>query len=288
MLKEWPLVAFTILGQMAVGLFSLTGFFLLVIWSTPSAAGRRTLLFDLALVLGLLITAALVSFFHLRHPLRARRVLANLRTSWLSREIFFELGFMGLVAVAGLQTWRGAERSVPFAGVLVAACVAGALFLVSMSKLYMLPALPAWNIAYTPLSFGLTALILGALSLAISLRFGGGSWDTSRLLLRLSSMALVVEIPLAIFIAPRHGICVIRPRPSLRPVDELPRLLHWGRVALLGAGLVFVEVEFFTGIDGMTTRRGPGPALILAFMLILLGEIAGRFHFYGLVARPGR
>jgi len=279
MFKEWPLVAFTILGQMGVGVFLLTCCFLSVGEIPPSAGSRRTLLLNIALALGLLILAALVSFFHLRHPFRARRVLSNLRTSWLSREILFELGFIGLAALAGFLTWRDAEWGASFTAVLTAACVAGALFWVSMSKLYMLPTLPAWNTAFTPLSFAMTTLILGALGLAMILRASGGSWDTSALLLRLSLIALAGEIVIAVRHAARHKAPGPGSQPSLRPPDSPPRRLHGARLlafalgsALVGAALIANDVRI----------------LAAAFTLILAGEVLGRFLFYGRVTRPGR
>ncbi len=100
MLKEWPLVAFTVLGQMAVGLFLFFHAPFLVRGRAPSPGWFVTWLVVLALVAALVAAAALVSLFHLRHPLRARFALSNLRSSWLSREILFELVFLGLVALS--------------------------------------------------------------------------------------------------------------------------------------------------------------------------------------------
>ncbi|MCK7483603.1 MAG: dimethyl sulfoxide reductase anchor subunit [Candidatus Moduliflexus flocculans] len=102
MLKEWPLVAFTVLGQAAVGIFVLFHLPFLARFRAPTYGWRITWLVTLALVLLLAGLAVLVSFFHLRHPLRARFALSNLRSSWLSREILFELVFMALVGAAGM------------------------------------------------------------------------------------------------------------------------------------------------------------------------------------------
>jgi DMSO reductase anchor subunit len=41
------------------------------------------------------------------------------------------------------------------------------------------------------------------------------------------------------------------------------------------------------GGNDIMNEKGIGPALLLAFVLMLAGEIAGRFYFYGLVIRPG-
>ena len=288
MLKEWPLVAFTILGQMAVGAFLVFHAPFLDHRKMPAAGWRETWLTDLAVVIVLTVLAALVSFFHLRHPIRARRALSNLRTSWLSREILFELGFLGLVGLAAILALSRSAANGAVPALLIAAGLAGLLFLMSMAKLYMLPTLPAWSDIFTPLSFFLTAFNLGAMVTEIIIHGRGVQGVFELDLLFLSFIFVLVEILLTVFIAPRHGVFGSRPAPSLRPDGGSPGALHWGRVALLGAGLFFIAIAMGAGIDDLMTDRGPGLALVLAFVFVLAGEVAGRFHFYGLVVRPGR
>jgi len=287
MLKEWPLVAFTLLGQMALGIFLCFHAPFLVHGRVPSYGWRAGWLIILAVVVALMALAALVSFFHLRHPIRARHVLSNLRSSWLSREILFELVFVALTVLAAWLAWiRSPARPLHW-GVLVAACLAGGLFLLSMAKLYMLPSMPVWRGAYTPVSFALTTLVTGAVTTELIVRgvVGPGSLD-----LDLPAFALgllIVEILLAALAAPRHGLRGVRPKPSLRPVDDSPRVCHRARIALLAAGLVFIVTGIAAGANDIMKERGVSPALLLAFVLILAGETAGRFHFYGLAAKPG-
>jgi anaerobic dimethyl sulfoxide reductase subunit C (anchor subunit) len=289
MLKEWPLVAFTVAGQMAVGVFLFAGLpFFLIAAGHMDAVARRTGLGALAAAFALLAAAALVSLFHLHHPFRARYVLSNLRTSWLSREIFFELGFMGLVALAIVLALTGAPQGGLFKGVMAAAGLAGVLFLLSMTKLYMLQTVPAWNLAYTPLSFVMTALTLGAMAAALLIdvrareRFPFGD------VLTLSFFLVAAEIVLSLLFATGHGICRPRTGPSLRPPAETPRLLHLGRLALLTAGLVLIGAAMSAGDGRAASGSGVGGVLAVAFVLILAGQVAGRFLFYGLIARTGR
>ena len=287
MLKEWPLVAFTILGQTAVGVFAVFHLPFLVRGRLPGSGWRLTWIVTLAIVVLITAAAAFVSFFHLRHPLRARYALSNLRTSWLSREILFELAFGGLVVLEGwLAFVRPASRGTLWP-VIVAAGLAGALFIVSMARLYMLPALPAWSGAYTPLSFLLTTLVLGAVGTEVIARglAGPGAFE-----LNLTGIALVLvaaEILLAVVLAPRHGLRGVRPGPSLRPTDDAPRRFHRARIVLLALASVCLALDLATGGSDIMNEKGIGLALLLAFVLMLAGEIAGRFHFYGLVARPG-
>ncbi len=280
MWKEWPLVAFTIAGQMAVGLFLVAGFPLFLLdGSHAVGTTREEGLAVLAVVLGLLVAAALLSFFHIHHPLRARSSLVNIRTSWLSREIFFELVFIALVAVEIVLVWGVSAASGLSRGVHVAAALAGILFLLSMIRLYMLETLPLWNQAYTPLSFALTALSLGAIA-------AGFIWGGIFILLSLAFVA--AEIVISFLLAPGHGVYRSRPPPSLRPPADVPRYLHPARLAsslaglsLLGAALIWGRGRAVEGLNGKEW-------LVAAFALVLAGQLTGRFLFYGLLARPGR
>lgn len=153
---EWPLVLFTVLGETSIGI-------LLALWwldRTPLDAGlyRKATLTSGAL-LGLALVASL---FHLGHPEAAYRALTHLGSSWLSREILFFV----LAALAWVYLFLQISR--PNGQRRVAAGIAGLLGLfgiVSSAMIYVLPRVPAWNSAQTPLFFLLTTGLLGALSL---------------------------------------------------------------------------------------------------------------------------
>jgi len=289
MLKEWPLVAFTIAGQMAVGIFLLVAVpLLLFAGADAGASAHETGLAVLAVVLGLLIAAALLSFFHLHHPFRARRVLTNLRTSWLSREIFFELGFMAFVAFGALLSWRRPAEGILLKGILAAAGLAGILFILSMSKLYMLQTVPPWNQAYTPLSFFMTSLSLGALAAALVRASGADTPSRSGAYILLAFVFVAAEAALSFLIAPGHGVFGYRPGPSLRPPAEAHRTLHLARLALLLMGLALIRGAMVAGEGRAASGLGGNGLLAVALALVLAGQVAGRFLFYGLFGRPGR
>lgn len=286
MLKEWPLVAFTVLGQAAVGLFVFFHLPFLARFRAPTYGWRITWLVTLALVLLLAGLAVLVSFFHLRHPLRARFALSNLRSSWLSREILFELVFMALVGAAGWLAWSRAPSAGSAWALVAATALAGGLFLASMAKLYMLPALPVWRQGYTPVSFFLASFALGALATEIVVRTVAGPGVFGLDLMRGAQVLILLEILLAVLLVPRHGILGVRPEPSLRPSGGPPRLLHAIRIVLLAAGFAFAASDIGSGAGSIMNEKGAGPTLLLAFAAVLAGEVVGRFHFYGLVGRP--
>jgi len=97
-LKEWPLVAFTILVQAVAGAFVLL-FSLVVINAHhffPSGAVRLFPLFSgrawPPFLMGL---SLIISLFHLGQPSAAYLAVRNIGTSWLSREILGSCLFLG-------------------------------------------------------------------------------------------------------------------------------------------------------------------------------------------------
>jgi len=287
MLKEWPLVAFTILGQTAVGLFWFFHIPFLLGGGVPGPDWRVPWLIILGLVAALMALATLASLFHLHHPVRARRALGNLRTSWLSREILFELAFLALVMAVAVMSASGNPRPGLRWALLASGCVAGGLFMLSMTKLYMLPTLPAWSGLYTPLAFLATTLVAGAVGAELAVRIVAGPGVFPIDLPAISAVLIVGEIGLAALGVPGQGLRGARPAPSLRPRALPRRALHGIRLALLTAGLVLIMVDRSAGANDIVNERGAGLALTLAFLFVLAGEAAGRFHFYGLVPRPG-
>jgi DMSO reductase anchor subunit len=287
MLKEWPLVAFTILGQTAVGLFWFFHLPFLVRGRVPGPGWRVSWLIILGLVAALMAFATLASFFHLHHPFRARRALGNLRTSWLSREILFDLAFLALVVSVAVLGAFGSPRPGLRWALLAAGCAAGGLFLLSMAELYMLPTVPVWRGAYTPLAFLSTTLVGGAIATEVAVRVVAGPGVFPIDLPAIALVLIAGEIVLAAFAAPGQGLRGVRPAPSLRPRAVPRRALHWARLALLAAGLVLIAVDRASGGNDIMNERGAGPALTLALLFVLAGEAAGRFHYYGLVPRAG-
>lgn len=290
MLKEWPLVAFTIAGQTAVGLLLVAG--IPLFFSRSAAADGPARVSRLAVILtalGLMAAASVLSLFHLRHPFRAVRVLANVRASWLSREILFELAFMALLAALGFALWKQVGEEGLHRALFAAAGISGALFVWSMSRLYMLKAVPAWDHAYTPLSFVLTALMLGGLAAAALF---GPAWPDGAPYLRLllaGCLALVAAaFFLALLMAPGHGILRVRAAASLLPPGSASMGLHAARLILLCGGCLALAAVLSKGTRSGGESQAHAFPVAVAWLLVLAGEVLGRFHFYGQVGRLGR
>lgn len=281
--KEWPLVAFTLLSQIAVGaLWTLAAAYFFAREARPGGIFADFARRGFSAVIALLIIAAAFSFLHLGRPQRAVFVLYNWRRSWLSREIFFELAFLASVVVlAVLSRRRGAPASLLLGAYLLAALL-GFLFLCSMSKLYMLRTVPSWRSPYTPLSFFLSALLLGPLAAAAGgeriLSFSGraSAFLNTELLFVLAGIVLIV-LTILLF-TPKIGFLGARESTLLEfPARQMyPYLLF--RLLFLAAAVLMIVLYH---------QVERGPLLALAFVSAVTSEILGRYLFYAIYGRLG-
>jgi anaerobic dimethyl sulfoxide reductase subunit C (anchor subunit) len=279
--REWPLVVFTLLGQLAVGCFFSV---VLPLHFARPAAGQaaRALRFWAPAALAVILAAgAAVSFLHLGHPFRAYRVLANLRTSWLSREIVAELAFLaGLATLAALAFFGPGEgRASRVAAILTS--VAALAFLASMTRLYMLTTVPNWNTAATPLSFGLSAGLLGALGAAGVAVFVLRDAAAARPWVGAALGLIGIAVLMWLVVAPVYGSAGPRDTPALFPPAARSWPLHGARLGLLAAAGIALA-SLVAGRGGLMV---PFAAAALA---VAAAEVVGRFLFYGLHGGPGR
>ncbi|AET68111.1 DMSO reductase anchor subunit [Desulfosporosinus orientis DSM 765] len=155
---EWPLIIFTVMGEAAIGI-------LLALWWLDRTPLDIKVYKKATLTSGILLALALVaSLAHLGHPEAAYRAVSHLSTSWLSREILFFL----MTAAAWLYLFIQIRR--PDGKRRMAAGIAGLLGLLgilSSAMIYVLPRVPAWDSAQTPLFFLLTTGLLGGLILLL-------------------------------------------------------------------------------------------------------------------------
>jgi anaerobic dimethyl sulfoxide reductase subunit B (iron-sulfur subunit) len=255
--EETPLVAFTLLGQMAVG-----GFWAMQ-WLFTSlvehdASGLKLLpLLAVGASLGL---GLLASFAHLGNKRNAWRAVLHLRKSWLSREILFSLLFgAGWLAVmlAGMRvpallTWGTA--------------LLGLALVYSMGQVYRLKASAPWNSWRTNVGFFVSAALLGLLLMAALL-----SWESHQ---------TGIQIPVWQWTA--IGIAVLlllsaRVMVGNQASGHLKIVRLWWLLVL--AGVLGTVVIFFIS-------PVPWRAALSLLLVILCAEGIGRWLFYE--AREGR
>ena len=292
--KEWPLIAFTLLSQTAVGFFLLFTVPLALSGTGTGAADVRLLrLRSLFIVLILLAAAAALSFFHLGNPLGAYRALNNVRTSRLSREIFFELLLIFLIAVVGWLEWRRIGSQDLRLGLYLLAALASVGLIWSMAAIYRLEAVPVWNNAMTPFSFFMTAFILGALGSAVApafklLREGEGAPPfAGRFPMNAAALALLaLNFIGVVLFDPNFGIRRLGRRGFGSKLSQVFVLLYGLRLAFLLTAAVAVVPSILA--ESPLTLGSPVQNLIIwAFAAALVSETLGRVLFYALFEKDG-
>ena len=152
---HWPLIVMTVLTQLSVGALA-------ALWLAALALGARAVRFPALLALGVGMAALGASTLHLGRPIHAYRALKMWRRSWLSREVLLFAIFAGIACAYAFCLWM--QWSV---AAWLGACtaLAGASGIYASSRLYRVPARPAWNSRNTTAEFFFTALLLGQLFL---------------------------------------------------------------------------------------------------------------------------
>lgn len=148
----WPAVLNFFLGGVGAGLY--------VVAALAHGSGRAPAMAVAAWLGPALVLAGFASVgTEAGRPLRGARLLARIRTSWMSRELL--LG--GLFVALAL-----AEIAWPAPALRLLA--AGAGLLLALAQGFMLRrarGIPAWDVAIMPVVFGLSALVSGAGAYAV-------------------------------------------------------------------------------------------------------------------------
>jgi DMSO reductase anchor subunit len=148
-----PLVAMTVLTQMAVGAFA-------AIWLRSLIRAGGSPPYGAAIAFAIAVLALGASTFHLGRPVHAYRALRMWRRSWLSREVLAFSLFAGVAFAYAAALWMRIPAATLLGGTTVLFGIAG---ITSSAFIYLVPARPAWNSKHTVSEFFLTAAILGSL-----------------------------------------------------------------------------------------------------------------------------
>jgi DMSO reductase anchor subunit len=207
--------------------------------------------------------------------------LRNLATSWLSREIL-AIGIFSfcLVVVLGTSITTGDSR-LP-AILLAPAAAAGVFLLWTMARVYLIPTIPAWNSAYTPLSFIATAVCLGLVScLLFNLN---GVFELEKQAMNLCVGLLVAVLILELL----FGLLHQRRQVNMDVGFDGPAFDHGALYTLFLARMAALLVACLAVIFLVLQ---PGyehhPWLYPVLVLVILQEFAGRLLFYASYFRTG-
>ena len=241
-----PLVAFTSLAIAGSGLVSACALNQVLHGYAPAG--------PLAAGVGLLASGLAVSLGHLGQRRRAALAVRGAGRSALSNEVLLAGAALGLAMVAGGLAWAGA----PSGGVVVAAGVVNALFLLSVGLVYRLEGQLTWNgfSVLTPLTGGLA---FGAIVLGSSAGADG-------------SMRWVLLLPAidALVFSQRWRDIAALPHSAATPASAW----HLRRTQLLAARFFLLDVVPF-----FMLAVSPAP---FAIVLAAIGLTLDRIGFYAL------
>jgi anaerobic dimethyl sulfoxide reductase subunit C len=285
--NEWPLVVFTLLSQISMGIL-LAGLVVFIFAKNGDLAGSIELKRVVMLVAMLSMGVALfLSFAHLARPSHSVFALGNLAGSHLSREILMVSVFAVSLFVIWILLKFNLISPGAFGYLYLAALFAGLVLVWTMAKIYMIPTIPAWNTPLTLLKFYNSGLLIGSGVLMLMLIY---FFDKGIPINRLDSAIRIVFILIAIgtffhvlttFITPGapENLTIGFPTPTIHGLIKVTRSV----LLLLGFVLMLWWFRSFNVSVGQVNHL---PAYI-GFLLLLLAEITGRYIFYASYYRVG-
>lgn len=298
--REWALLIFTILTQLAVGM-------MLVLLIVRTYAVRKldvekaSQLTEVAFyaVVPVMVLALIASLFHLGKVLNIIGAVPNLGTSWMSREVVFAVLFMILTLVFGFMQWRKVGSASALMTVGWISAVVGIVLIYCMGMTYMLPVQPAWHTLATPVNFYLTTLLLGVMGAAVMLVTSYAKTQNKnadldgfvkRTLQTISISGIVLlglqflVLPLYMAFLSTQGGAAIR---SLNMMFNDYSVLLALRLLLVFAGAGVLAAYLFRKAAVSGGEKALANLAYSAFGLVLLGEILARFLFYATQFRIG-
>jgi anaerobic dimethyl sulfoxide reductase subunit C (anchor subunit) len=274
---------------MAVGMFVISGLVAIVLPSPNLFTEGLLPILVLTSTLLTLVLGAVVATRHLNSPLKARFSLTNLRDSWLSREAFLGGGFGLWVSILLLRCWLGSDFVLLDITITLIGIACGLGLVYSISRLYMLRTVPAWNHKGTPATFFTSSILLGTAGI-LFLWLIAIYWDDGYAINQiLGPMLIISGLLIFLLISLQFGIfvfTVIYLNSQGGKATESVRLLwrsfkgvtfwRWA-TAFTAIGLLLFQRLVFRGIF----------SLFAVFALVVLSEILGRYLFYGFYRREG-
>lgn len=305
MFSEWPLIVFTIVMQLAVGSFVILGgihFFAARRYGSKEAdklSDYALLAIGPAVALGIIL-----SLLHLGNPMNAPYAIAHFGTSWLSREIILSLAFSGIGAVFALLQWRKIGSSTLRNALALIGAAVGLVLVYAISMVYQIATVPAWNTPLTTVSFFITAFLLGSLAIGAALvinywnlrRKSADQGNTQYIMLAttLKWIALISVVLLGMqFIVIPLYLAALATNPTNAASDSLDVLFsEYGLLFVLRLVLIFLGAGVFAVfLYRMASSNGSvrvlGNLAVIAFTLVLVSEVLGRFLFYASMVRVG-
>lgn len=302
--REWALPVYTILMQLAVGS-------LFVLWLIRSFSGSKfshqeieRIIQNPMLVIAFTAVVAMIgAHFHLSRPFHSFLALLNFKSSWLSREIAFSISFFITTIILLYFTYFQTHRRALITGIGWLAISIGTVLVYCMARIYLIPTQIAWNSTTVIFSFYTTALMLGCMAIAcllvLDLKFAEIKRSDDVALrsevirhsfarLTLLTILLVVLSIVTIYIQMRllsQGGMAARTSLDLLLQLYLPLFVMRLIFLIFSSGYLGFAVYQISRLK--ITPQSLMMPVYVSCLLILVGEIIGRFLFYATHIRVG-
>jgi DMSO reductase anchor subunit len=303
-MREWALVTFTVLGQMAAGGLLV----LMIIRSYVSKRGTtetadRLLDGPLFMIVPIMGLALLASLLHLNNPVNIFKAVPNLGSSWLTREVSLAVTFIVVAAVYTFLQWRkiggnDLREVIGWIGALV-----GVVQIYAMSQVYMIPTQPAWDTLATPVTFFVTGLMLGTLAVAAGLatnhailqkkasEAAAKQLELSRESLQGIAVASIILLGIQFLVLPIYMAYLATQGPAGLETVKLMIVTYGDMLAFrlllvfVGAGLL--AAVLYRSASSASKEKVFTTLTYSAFLLVFVAEVMGRFLFYATRVRIG-
>ena len=267
---DLSLILGTVLSQVSIGTFITTFVVAHLFKKVDGQIAFKSAL--IAFIIGVLGIGTMI--MHLGHPLLAMNAFFNLGRSWLSREVLFYGGFLGFTFLYLVCSKLNKEGLLKPLGIL--ACIFGVCAVFVTSMIYTVPSIVAWNSVNTPLSFALTAIMIG-IPLGVYLTNASELVPTaSRLLVTFTLVAITTTLvhtsTLASSVAAGAGSAHLL----------LTSPLFWMRLVLL---CLVCIISIVAAIRYKGKSNCPFNYRLIAIILLVAAEFIGRTLFLGTIVR---
>lgn len=307
-MHELPMILFTVISQMCVGLFLMLGF--VQVWgrrkysstTLDRLADPALLAIGPALVFGLV-----ASTFHMNDVGNTLNVIRHVGSSWLSREILFGMGFAALGFLFAILQWRKIGSPGLRQALAAVTALLGVGLVWSQAMIYYsLITVPAWNSWFTVAQFFTTTMLLGSLAMGAAF-MGWIMWKRRKdntlegeeraQLIALTEDSLKAVAVVAIIAG--SVILVITPLflsqlPSMGAAGLESAAAYSGALLVTRLGLIAFGTAllalFIYHWASSTQKFGPvrlATVVTVAFILTLGSELIGRAMFYESMSRIG-
>lgn len=303
MWHELPLVIFTICAQMSVGSFVVLGLIQLFGSRVPPETMEKVTRPALYAIGPLLVLGLVASTFHLGSPLRAYNALLHADSSWLSREIITGIVFLGLGAAFAVTEWFKLFSYRLRQALAAVTAVVGLFLVFCISQVYSLRTVPAWATPHTAVRFFVTTFLLGGLAvgaaLVITAYFRARKGDVDEASMKLLSdsvrgialgsiVALGVKfVGLPMYLGQLAAQDSAAARESIDLLVNQYGVWNFAQTALIFLGVAALGLLLYRMSSGNAGKRMLPVIALVAFVLVLAGEVIGRMLFYASMVRIG-